>query len=275
MALSVSQLKFFADYIQGELGIVYSSDNFFQLEKRLVEISRNLGLPNEEAFFETAQKGISGATKQLLLDVATNNETSFFRDPKAFKAIENHVVPAIRAANPRLSVIRVWCAASSFGQEPYSLAMMFAEMAAKDPLMPRFEIVATDISEAALGRAKEGRYSQLEVQRGLPAPLLIKHFTKTGDDFWVIKPEMRISVQFKKQNLLDPLIVLGDFDLVLCRNVLIYQKEAKKKEIVEQISRRISRGGFLLMGAAESLLGVSEKFEQLVKDGAVFFRKKD
>jgi chemotaxis protein methyltransferase CheR len=274
MGLSASQLKAFADFIQKELGIVYSNENFFQLEKRLTEVSRGLGLSGEEALYEQLQQGISGTARQLLLDVATNNETSFFRDPKAFQAIEKQLLPAIRAANPGLSVIRIWSAASSFGQEPYSLAILFAEMQLRDPTMPRVEIVATDISEAALARARAGRYSQLEVQRGLGAPQLIRYFTKGADDFWTLKPEIRIAVQFKKQNLLDPFAPLGNFELILCRNVLIYQKDAMKAQIVDQLSRRLTPGGFLLLGAAESLLGVSDRFHQICREGAVYFEKK-
>lgn len=275
MALASSQLRFFADYIQKELGIIYSDHNFFQLEKRLVEISKNLGLPNEEALFAKAQEGIHGSLKQLLLDVATNNETSFFRDPKAFHAIEKRIIPAIRSSNPDLKVIRIWSAASSFGQEPYSLAILLSEMAAKDPRMPRFEIVATDVSDNALARAKAAKYSQLEAQRGLPAPLLVKYFTKSNDDYWTLKPELRVSVQFRKQNLLDSFAALGDFELILCRNVLIYQRDEKKAEIVRNIARRLTRGGFLLLGAAESLLGISVEFEQVCGEGAIYFQKKE
>jgi chemotaxis protein methyltransferase CheR len=274
MSVSVSQLKFFADYIQKELGIVYSSENYFQLEKRLAEICKGLNVANEDVLFQNAQKGIDGFFKQLLLDVATNNETSFFRDPKAFSAIEHQIIPAIRNKNPNYSVIRVWCAASSFGQEPYSLAILINEMTLRDPKSPRFEIVATDISEKALSRAKEAKYSQLEVQRGMPAPLLVKYFNKSADDYWTLKPEIRISVQFKRQNLLESFASLGEFDLILCRNVLIYQKEDKKKEIIDRMSRHITKDGFLLLGAAESLLGVSDKFNQICRDGAVFFQKK-
>lgn len=273
MSLSSSQLKFFADYIQKELGIVYSSQNFFQLEKRMIEIAKSLSLPSEDVLYQNAQKGIAGLMKQLILDTATNNETLFFRDPKAFQAIENHIIPGIRSTNPDLKVIRIWCAASSFGQEPYSLAMMIKEMSLKDSRMPRVEIVATDISEKALTRAKSGMYSQLEVQRGLPAPLLVKYFTKSDDDYWTIKSDVRISVQFKKQNLVEPFSSLGDFDFILCRNVLIYQSDEMKKTIVDQMAQRLTKGGYFLMGAAESLFGVSDRFEQLCKDGAVFFKK--
>lgn len=274
MSINLTQLKFFADFIQKEVGIVYSNENYFQLEKRLAEISKSLGLANEEQLYKQAQSGISGFLKQMLLDMATNNETSFFRDPKVFAVIEKYIIPEIRMRNPGLNLIRIWSAASSFGQEPYSLAILLNEMALKDPKMPRFEIIATDVSENALTRAKQGQFSQLEVQRGLAAPLLVKYFSKSQDDYWTLRPEIRVCVQFKKQNLLDPLAALGNFDLILCRNVLIYQKEDKKKEIVEQLTQRLTPHGLLLLGSAESLLGVSDKFSQMFKDGAVYFQKK-
>jgi len=274
MELDHNQLKFFADYIKKELGIIYTAENYFQLEKRLFDISKQLGIADIKSMYTKAQGGISGHFKQLLLDLATNNETSFFRDPKIFKAIENYIIPQICEKFPRLPLIRIWCAASSFGQEPYSLAILLHEMTLKNPKLPRFEIIATDISQAALIRARQGRYTQLEVQRGLPAQMLVKYFSKSQDDMWTLNSDIKITVQFKAQNLLEPLFHMGSCELVLCRNVLIYQSEAKKKEIVEEISKRIPVNGFLVLGAAESLLGVSDKFEQTLKEGAIFFQRK-
>lgn len=274
MALNTAQLQFFAQFVQKELGIIYGPENYFQLEKRLLDIVKQMGFANDEELVRKAEAGITGHFRQLLLDVATNNETSFFRDPKMYKALENYVFPALRETFSTSFLLRMWCAASSFGQEPYSLAILLSEIALKDPSFPRFDLMATDISQAALTRAKEGRYTQLEVQRGLPALLLAKYFTKSDEDIWTLKAEIRANVRFKTQNLLESFDALGTFELIFCRNVLIYQTEEKKREIVERIAGRLSPGGFLILGAAESLHGISDRFDQSVVDGTILFRRR-
>lgn len=273
--ITQSDLKFFADYIHKELGIVYQQENYFQLEKRLNEVMRVMDLKDEDTLIQKARLGIDSALKQVILDLATNNETSFFRDAKIFAALEKHVFPQI-IANPARGVnpIRIWCSACSYGQEPYSLAMLLTEMRKKNPAFPRFEIVATDISEIALKRAKTANYSQLEVGRGLAPELLSRYFTPAGDGSYNITPEIKNTVTFKKQNLLESFASLGNFDLVLCRNVLIYQKDDSKREIVRRIAMALNPKSFLFLGAAESLMGISNDFDQKFEDSTIFFHKK-
>ncbi|MCB0422301.1 MAG: protein-glutamate O-methyltransferase CheR [Bdellovibrionales bacterium] len=267
--------RFFADYIRKELGIVYEESNYYQLEKRLNEICSNLDIKgNGELYDHALSKGIHGHFKQLLLDIATNNETLFFRDERVFKAIESELLTVWRNDNPNSSLFRLWSAASSFGQEPYSFAMLLSEYRETHPEFPRVDIKATDISDRALKKAKEAVYSQLEVQRGLPAKKLIKYFTKDESDMWKLKHEIRSMVHFGTMNLLDVVGVEGTFDMISCRNVLIYQKDDMKKEIIKNLSRYLSSGGYFLMGAAESLIGLSDQFEQVHLGGAVFYRKK-
>jgi chemotaxis protein methyltransferase CheR len=272
--LAPSQLKLFADFIQKETGIIYSEQNAFALQTRLEEITKAMNLKSPTELYDLACKGFTGSLRQMMLDSATNHETSFFRDMKIFQTIEKHILPELRKNSPHIGIFRVWCAASSFGQEPYSLCMVLSEIAAKDPTAPRAEVIATDIADKAIARSKEGKYSQLEVQRGLPAPYLVKYFTKTPDDYWQVKHELKIMVQFKKQNLLDSFASLGKFDFVLCRNVLIYQNEAKKKEILARIAELLSPKGFLVLGASESLIGLSDDFQQRFENGTIFFQKK-
>ena len=275
MSLMDQQLKYFADYIESELGIIYQKANYYQLEKRLTEICQNLEIPSNEALYQRAHDtGIRGHFKQLLLDLATNNETSFFRDPKIFRAIEKHILPKMLEDRAMTKPLRIWSAASSFGQEPYTLSMLFAQIEDKGKILPKIEIFASDISDRALDRAKQGRFSQLEVQRGLPAPLIIKYFKKKSDDHWHLDSQIRDRVSFRKINLLDLIGVSGKFDLILCRNVLIYQNEEKKKKILENLCRFIEDDGFLVLGGAESLLGLSDMFKQHIEDGAVFYQKK-
>jgi chemotaxis protein methyltransferase CheR len=272
MSLQHDKLVFFTQYIEKQLGIVYSESNYFQLQNRLDEICKQLGLKSFDELWAKAQQGIEGHFKALLLDVATNNETSFFRDPKIYKAIENHIIPEWIKKNTT-APLNIWSAACSFGQEPYSLSMLFSEYALKSPNL-KWKILATDIADRALTKSKSGKYSQLEVQRGLSAPLMIKYFTKDEGDTWSVKKEISQHVEFRKQNLLDSFAALGTFNLVLCRNVLIYQKVENKKRVVENIAKLLAPGGYLIMGAGESLMGVSDAFSQINVDGVVFYQVK-
>jgi chemotaxis protein methyltransferase CheR len=269
--LQPDQLKSFARFIESELGIVYSEANYFQLQSRIDEIAGILGLKDDAAVAELARGGITGQLKQCLLDRATNNETSFFRDPKVFTAIHRHLLPQLLASRRAMGPLRIWSAASSFGQEPYSLAMTCREVMAGKP-DAKVEILATDISERALKRASAGLYSQLEVQRGLPTLQLVKYFDKTADDHWQIKSTLKDLVRFQAQNLLHPLERLGQFDLILCRNVLIYQSVENKKEILTRLARCLAPGGYLILGAGESLLGLTDAFRQSQCEGVYFYQ---
>jgi chemotaxis protein methyltransferase CheR len=273
MSVSVNQLKFFSDYIERELGIVYAPQNHYQLEKRLEEIARVLNYGSVTELYTAALNGIAGPMKQILLDTATNNETSFFRDPKVYVAFEKLILPELRVNQPQSRLYRIWSAASSFGQEPYSIAMAVDEFGAAHPGHPRFEVFATDVADHALKRAREGRYSQLEVQRGLSASRLMKYFTKTEDDCWTVKADVKSIIRFQKHNLLDP-PMFGSFDVIFCRYVLIYQDVARKKEIIARLAASLVPRGFLVLGASESLIGLSDQFDQIHHEGAVFHRKK-
>lgn len=275
MALSPGQLDFFAEFIKKESGIVYEKSNHYQLEQRLEKIADQLSLKDStELFLKASREGIVGDFKMLLLDQATNNETSFFRDPKIYNAFEKHILPKICEDHPKALLYRIWSCATSFGQEPYSLAMLVTDFANARPGIPRFEIQGTDYSETAVKRTKEGRYSQLEVQRGLPTPLLVKHFTKSEDNYWTLSPAIRSMVSVKKYNLLDSFAGMGLFHVIFCRYVLIYQDVEKKKDIIQRIVKQLAPKGFLVLGASESALGLSSELDQVLFDGVVFYQKK-
>lgn len=270
MSLPHDQLVFFAKYIERELGIVYSDSNYFQLQNRLEEIIKQLGMKDSEELWKKCQIGIEGQLKQLLLDVATNNETSFFRDPKIFKAIENYVLPQWLKKTSG-GVLNIWSAACSFGQEVYSLSMLLNEYKLKAPSL-QWRIFATDIAERALKKSKSATYSQLEVQRGLSAAQLVKYFDKGEQNNWVIKKEFQRNIEFRKQNLLDPFTGVGSFDLVLCRNVLIYQRVENKKNVLERVAKQLNPGGHLILGAGESLMGVTDAFQQVQAESVIFYQ---
>lgn len=265
--------QLFAKVIEVELGIVYGEHNFYQLQNRLEEIAKIYALSDVEKLHEKAIKeGISGNLKQLILDIATNNETSFFRDNKVFQNIEKTIIPSLTSMMKPGETLNIWSAASSYGQEPYSLAILLNEMREKN-WPGQFEIMATDIVDRVLARAEQGLYSQLEIQRGLTTPLLLKYFTKNDQDYWKVNQGLRNYIKFKKQNLKEPFNFEKNFHMILCRNVLIYQGLESKIEIIKKFSKCLLPGGYLILGAGESLLGISSDFEQILLEGSFLYRK--
>ena len=276
MESETEKLKFFANYIESKLGIIYSDSNYFQLEHRLNDISSQLGLHSLEELWLKARQGIDEPFKALLLDLATNNETSFFRDSSLFRSLIQVIIPNLISKNPKLEELKIWSSACSSGQEPYSIAMALEEAKTDNPNFPDYKILATDFSDRILTRAKERTYSQLELQRGLSDSLIKKYFdpgilanTKILNNN--IQPS---NFEFKKLNLLDEWFFESKFHIIFCRNVLIYQKIENKTFIVEKIIHSLENHGYLALGAAESLLGISDQFEQIHFENAVFYRRK-
>ncbi len=260
-------LLFFAKYIETELGIVYSEHNYFQLQRRLEEIAnaQNCSIPELHA---QAQSGISDGLKRLLLDTATNNETSFFRDPRVFKAIESAVLPSF----PNGVHLKVWSAASSTGQEALSIAMLIQEFAEKRSVPIEFSILASDISERVLEIAKKATYSSLEVSRGLAPTHLEKYFRKNDQDKWVAASSLTKHIEYKKMNLKSPFTSLDKFHIIFLRNVLIYQSLEGKKEILSRIFKQLEPNGFLVLGTGETLIGIPTEFEQIECEGTILYR---
>jgi chemotaxis protein methyltransferase CheR len=281
MALTNEQLKFFADFIEQKLGIIYSKENYYQLEKRLVDIATQLNLSGPEELWQKAQGGVFGQMKMLLLDLATNNETSFFRDPALFKAIEEKILTDPKYAGDNPPPLRIWCCATSTGQEVYTLAILLNSWQRFNPKR-QFSFLATDYSSRVLKQAEEGRYSQLEIQRGLPATMLVRFFhneqkgeaSASHSPSWMVNDDLKKNITFRQQNLLDDFGRIGPFDIVMCRNVLIYQNVENKRKIIAEIAKRITPGGYFVLGAAESLMGLSEEFELVQFEKAVVYRKK-
>lgn len=272
-------LGFFSSYIESEIGIVYAQHNAFQLQNRLEEIAKLQGLSGIDMLYRKAQEGISGQFKQLLLDVATNNETSFFRDPKVFRAMSSLLFTPTQTlatgSNVAPPAFRIWSAASSTGQEALSASILFTEENQRS-LYPRpYSIVATDISERALAKARSSAYTQLEVQRGLSAPLMLKYFKNEAEDRWVARPEITQPIEFRRLNLKENFDFGDRFDLILCRNVLIYQTVEQKTQILSRMTKALVPGGFLILGSGESLIGISTEFDTLNIDGAILYRRKE
>jgi len=243
-------------------GLALSADKQYLVESRLLPVARKAGLGDLAALVRRLKGADAEPLAGEVVEAMATNETLFFRDRIPFDHFRATIMPALLAARAHARRIRIWCAAASTGQEPYSLAMCLKEMG-KQLAGWHVEIVATDISTQALEKAKSGIYSQFEIQRGLPIMLLVKYFTKIGD-LWQLVPELRAMVQYKRFNLLDDFAPLGIFDVVFCRNVLIYFDQQTKVDVLERMARAIAPDGFLLLGAAETVVGLTEAFKPLM-----------
>ena len=266
--MKAEDFTFIATLLKERSGLVLSADKTYLLESRLIPVARKSGLKGLDDLVDTIRRTRPEPLIRDVTDAMTTNESFFFRDTKPFDILRDNVLPHILAARAGKKSFRIWCAAASTGQEPYSIAMILREQAAKFAGW-KIEIVGTDLSREVLERAKNGLYSQFEVQRGLPIQMLIKYFEKKEDQ-WQIKPELRAMIQYKELNLLHDLKVLGNFDVVFCRNVLIYFDQPTKSRILENISMLMPDDGMLFLGGAETVLGISDKFKPLPGQRGVY-----
>ena len=246
-------------------GLVLSQDKQYLVESRLMPVARRAGLDSLSTLVHNLKRQDAEPLIVEAVEAMMTNETFFFRDRLPFDHIRDTIVPALMQARAAQKRIRIWCAAASSGQEPYSLAMVLKDMMALKDMGTslagwRIDILATDLSAEVLEKAKTGLYSQFEVQRGLPIQLLIKHFTQTGD-CWQLSPEIRAMVQFRAFNLLNDFGTLGTFDVVFCRNVLIYFDQDAKVAVLDRLVRQIERDGYLVLGAAETVVGLTDQFK--------------
>jgi chemotaxis protein methyltransferase CheR len=256
-----SDYDFIRKLLKQRSGLMLSAEKQYLVESRLMPVAQRNRIPN---LSELARRLRAGNDETLIAEVVeamTTNETFFFRDRLPFDHFRDFILPALMAARASHKRIRIWCAAASTGQEPYSLAMAMKEMG-KALDGSRIEIVATDLSADVLEKARSGIYSQFEVQRGLPIQLLLKYFTQVGE-LWQIAPEIRAMVQFRPFNLLSDFSRLGLFDLVICRNVLIYFDQPTKSEVLDRLARVVAQDGFLILGAAETTIGLTQGFRSL------------
>jgi chemotaxis protein methyltransferase CheR len=242
-------------------GLVLAVEKQYLAESRLLPVARRNGMNTLAELVDGLKARASAALAAQVIEAMTTNETFFFRDKVPFEHFRDTMMPALLAARAREKRIRIWCTAASTGQEPYSLAMAIKGMGAAIAGF-RIDIVATDLSSDVLEKAKAGIYSQFEVQRGLPVQLLLKFFEQRGEA-WQLAPELRAMVQFRPLNLLNDFSALGSFDVVFCRNVLIYFDQETKIAILNRMARQMPHDGYLVLGAAETVIGLSEAFKPL------------
>jgi chemotaxis protein methyltransferase CheR len=239
-------------------GLDLSADKQYLIESRLLPLARKAGLAGISELVQKMKGGSSNLIAQVV-EAMTTNETFFFRDKVPFDHFREKIMPELLQARANRKSIRIWCAAGSTGQEPYSLAMCLKEMGAALAGW-RVEILATDLSQEVLEKSKAGIYSQFEVQRGLPIQMLVKYFKQIGE-LWQINSELRAMVQHRSLNLLHDFSQLGSFDVIFCRNVLIYFDQDTKTNIFGRLARANEPDGFLVLGAAETVVGLTEAFK--------------
>jgi len=251
---------FLCKLLKDRSGLVLSADKRYLVESRLLPVMRKAGLPS---LVELVAKLRSGE-EHLIVEVVeamTTNESFFFRDKIPFDHFRDTIMPNLLTQRAQERRIRIWCAAASTGQEPYSLAICLKEM--KERIVGwRIEILATDLSIEVLEKAKAGIYSQFEVQRGLPIQLLVKYFTQNGE-MWQITSDLRAMVQYRPLNLLQDFSHLGQFDLIFCRNVLIYFDQETKVDVLNRMVKLLPPEGYLVLGAAETVVGLTDRFRPL------------
>ncbi len=258
--MNSATFAYLSDFIKDRSGLVLSEEKQYLVETRLLPVARKHDITNLDALATALRTPFSGDLATDVIEAMTTNETFFFRDMTPFDNLKETVLPALMKSRTS-GRLRIWCAAASSGQEPYSIAIVLKELGAKAAGFT-FDIIGTDLSMEVLERAKAATYSQFEVQRGLPVNLLLKYFSQNGDT-WQVNQDIRSMVQFRPLNLLRDFSALGVFDIVFCRNVLIYFDRETKTDVLARLAKQMTPDGFLVLGAAETVVGITEAFRPM------------
>jgi chemotaxis protein methyltransferase CheR len=266
-AIRPDNYKFLQEHIRKQSGIVLDDTKHYLVEARLLPIALDEGLRNLDDLCAKLRQAPPAPLQRRVVEAMTTNETYFFREPAHFEALKNTILPPLIAARRDVKKLSIWSAAASTGQEAYSLAMLLAEMGLQDW---NISIVGTDLAESVLEKAREGKYSQLEVNRGLPVTMLVKYFARQ-QLLWELKPTLRKMVSFQTLDLRN-IRGIGPFDIVLCRNVLIYFDVETKRQIVDQIRTNLNPGGYFFLGASEVGLSVGPRLTRLCTNDATYYQ---
>ncbi len=279
MPISTDEFNLLRDFIIKHSEIEVKPEKTYLLESRLSRLMVELGAANFTEFYHNATKDVSGKIRDKIIDAMTTNETYWFRDSKPWTLMENSIFPKLvdSMREHRKQKIRIWCAASSTGQEPYSIIMLLDDMISSGKLkgvtLEQFSVLATDISPSVLFLANAGRYNQLAMSRGMSDKYKAKYFKQAGK-IWLLDDKIKNRVTFKKFNLQDHPRNLGNFDFVLCRNVAIYFSDKFKRELFSRIHNILEPPGFFLLGSSESLVGYSTSFDMVEQQNAIYYKKK-
>ena len=270
MTLSVPEFNYVRRLVLDQSAIVLEDDKGYLVESRLSPLARREGFGSINLLVQRMQTEPFHGLHRRAVEAMTTNETTFFRDYHPFEGLKKFVLPDLISRRAEERTLGIWCAASSSGQEPYSLAMLMRENF-PELLSWKVHILATDLSTEILARAREGRYSQLEVNRGLPAGLLVKYFQKRGCD-WYLRDDILNMVEFQIVNLANAWPVLAPMDIVMMRNVLIYFGVETKKEILAKVRRVLKPDGFFFLGAAETTFSIDDSFERVQFERATCYQ---
>jgi len=276
LKITAEEINVIARYVHDLTGIVLDQSKAYLMESRLGPIAEELQCRNYSELYFKAKNEALGRIQNRIIDAITTNETFFFRDNSPFELLRHKIFPDIFDRITDMNAAKsldIWSAACSTGQEVYSIAIILKELLA-DINQWRIKLLGTDISDAAIAQASYGRYNRTEISRGLPHGQLQKYFTDEGTT-WRIKDEIRYLTSFKRQNLLKPFMGMQKFDIILCRNVAIYFSPQNRKVLFERIANQLKPKGMLIIGASESLLGVSDRFMRRDYMRSVFYELKN
>ncbi|MET0495673.1 MAG: protein-glutamate O-methyltransferase CheR [Actinoplanes sp.] len=259
MSLSAADFAFVSALVRREAAIVLAPGKEYLVEARLIPVARQVGAASVADFLANMQRKPNASDQRRIIDALTTNETSWFRDREPFSALTDVVLPELVKTRGTNRKVRLWSAASSSGQEAYSLAITMQENL---PSGWQYEIMGSDISTEMVKRAEAAEYSQVEVNRGLPAKQLVQYFERAGAH-WRITQALRRNVSFKLMNLTAPLPAMPPFDVIFLRNVLIYFDVATKKAVLRNVARLLRPDGWLFLGAAETTIGIDDNYERV------------
>jgi chemotaxis protein methyltransferase CheR len=274
--IAPAELKIISQYIQQISGIYLDQSKSYLFETRLSSIAETQGCTSYQELCQKAQREPSKKIEREIIDAITTNETLFFRDKGHFELLQHKILPEVIDArsskSPLKPAIKIWSAASSTGQELYSIAIILKELLS-DTSGYNLSLLGTDISEAAIVQASYGKYNRFEIERGLDKKFLQKYFTLFGDS-WKIKDEIRAMANFRKLNLMQPFTSLGKFDIIFCRNVAIYFTIEDRKRLFNKLAESLTDDGYLIIGSTESLTGICPQFIPKRHLRSIFYQKK-
>ncbi len=272
MPISAEDFNFIQDFIRQRSAIVIEPGKEYLVESRLLSVMRQEGFDSLATLVRTLRTRSFDGLHKKVIEAMTTNETSWFRDFHPFESLKSKIMPELIRNRSVVRSLNIWCAACSSGQEPYSIAMLIRE---NFPTLAswKIHILATDLSTEMVGRARQGRFNQIEINRGLPAPLLIKYFTMHGPE-WTIKDELRSMIDFRAFNLAEAWPLLPEMDIVFLRNVLIYFDVETKKAIFGKLRRLLRQDGYLFLGSAETTFNLDDNFERLQFDKSGCYRQR-
>ena len=269
MSLATSDIDFLCEIVAKHSGNMIAQRQVTMLEQKLSQVAKTRGLTDVSGLVAELRRTRSPDLSNQIAEAVTVNETSFFRDGHPFTTLQSSILPELMEKRKASKSIRIWCAACSSGQEPYTLAMTCNECPGLD--LFNVSILASDISEDMLAKSRSGSYSQMEVNRGLPAKKLVANFDRKGRN-WQVKEHLRNMIEFKRLNLTDRWPTVGQFDIVFIRNVLIYFDQAMKQQILRNIAKKILPGGYLFIGSSETIIGLDLPYKRKEINGTVFYQ---